>query len=140
MFSQPRVTCIYVCMWMEIYVQHITCLCVLGYIYLWRENIYVCGRRYMYMGENVCAAFHMLVYVVVYICMWGERGDGRNPKRGTNSLELVYLSDPGVLQNQGPTKIFLSSKMMNYQSQHIQKREIVDIQKFEYNSNLKKAP
>jgi len=35
-------------------------------------------------------------------------------------------------------KIFLSSKMMNYQPQHIQKREIVEVQKITYNHKSKK--
>ena len=27
-----------------------------------------------------------------------EWGDGHKPKRGTNSIELVYLEDPGVIE------------------------------------------
>jgi len=36
------------------------------------------------------------------------------------------------------SKIFFSSKMMNYQPQHIQKRDIVDIQKIKCNYKFKK--
>jgi len=39
-----------------------------------------------------------------------------------------------------PRKILLSSKMMNYQPLHIQKRERVDIQKIKHKYKLKKKP
>jgi len=37
------------------------------------------------------------------------------------------------------SKIFLSSKMMNYQPQHNQKREILDFQKIKYKYKSKKS-
>ena len=33
-----------------------------------------------------------------YIKNMFKGGDGRQPKRGANSIELVYLQDPGVLE------------------------------------------
>ena len=50
------------------------------------------------------------------------RGDGTKPKRG-------YQNPVGPW---GPRKTFLSSKMMNSQPQHIQKREIVELQIIKY--------
>ena len=51
-------------------------------------------------------------------------GDGSKPKRSTNSIStgtnIVHVGP------WGPRKIFLASKTMNFQPQHIQKREIVE--------------
>jgi len=53
-------------------------------------------------------------------------GDGSKPKRGTNSISTGTKIVP--VGPWGPRKIFISSKMMNSQPQHIQKRKIVDLQ------------
>jgi len=60
-----------------------------------------------------------------------NEGDGRKPKRGDNSR----ISVPAGLW--GPRKIFLSSKMMNYQLQHMQKQEILEVQKIKYDYKSK---
>jgi len=64
-------------------------------------------------------------------------GDGSKTTSGTNSISTGTKIVPvGPLV---PRKIFLSSKMMNSQPQHIQKREIVDMQiiKLKYKSKKK---
>ena len=66
---------------------------------------------------------------------WG--GDGSEPISGTNSISTGTKIVP--VGPWGPREIFLSSKMMNFQPQHIQKREIVDLQviKYKYKSETK---
>jgi len=59
-----------------------------------------------------------------------KQGDGSNPKRGTNSIFTGTKIVP--VGPWGPRKIFLLSKMMNFQPQHIQKREIVDFEIIKY--------
>jgi len=55
-----------------------------------------------------------------------QRGDGGKPKHGTNSISTGTKTVPKGPW--GPRKMLLSSKMMNFQPQHIQKQEIVDVQ------------
>jgi len=65
-------------------------------------------------------------------------GDGSKTTSGTNSISTGTKIVPvGPLV---PRKIFLSSKMMNSQPQHIQKREIVDMQIMKLKYKSKKKP
>ena len=58
------------------------------------------------------------------------------PNRGTNSISTGAKTVP--VGPWGPRKISHSSKMMNFQPQHIQKREIVDVQIISYKYKSKK--
>jgi len=75
-------------------------------------------------------------YVEIYIFCWKPppRGDSSNPISGTNTISTGTKIVP--VGPWDPRKIFLSSKMMNSQPQHIQKREIVDLKiiKYKYKS------
>ena len=62
------------------------------------------------------------------------RGQSK-PKRGTDSISTGTKTVP--VGPWGPRKIFLSSKMMNSQPQHIQKREIVEVLIIKYNYKSK---
>jgi len=63
-------------------------------------------------------------------------GYGSKPTHGINPISTsTKIVSVGPW---GPTKIFLSSKMMNFQFQHIQKREIVDFEIIKYKYKSKK--
>ena len=65
-------------------------------------------------------------------------GDGSKLISGTNSISTgtkIVPAEPWV-----PRRMLFSSKMMNSQPQHIQKREIVDLQIIKYKYKSKKKP
>ena len=62
--------------------------------------------------------------------------EGMVPIRGTNSISTGTKIVP--IGPWGPRKIFLSSKMMSSQPQLIQKRETVEVQTLNTNTNLEK--
>ena len=82
--------------------------------------------------ENRCVTVYcsvlqcIAVYCSVLQCVAVYWGDGSKPRRATNSISTGTKTVP--VGPWGPRKWFLSSKVMNSQLQHIQKREIVDVQ------------
>jgi len=90
----------------------------------------------------------------------GGAGEGQTlPKKIATKKHLVRVPishlHEGMVANQnlsnsistgttfvpwGPKKIFLLSKMMNFQPQNIQKREIIDFEIIKYKCKSKKKP
>jgi len=103
-------------------------------IYLAQEILIFMGRGESWL--KFCTIKNYSTYLALFSTKNRLRqGDGR--KRGTNSISLVTKIVP--VGPWGSRKISLSSKMMNSQHQHIQKRELVDLQliKYKYKSKEK---
>jgi len=77
-------------------------------------------------------------------CAFGEPWNNRSIRSGegmvTNQNVVLFYRIRVPVGPWCPRKICLSSKMMNYQPQHIRKREIVDIQKIKYKYKSKNNP
>jgi len=105
---------------------------------IWRQ---MCMKYYEYGRGGKCAYMFRYTYAGIReMKMQMEKEDRHmsNGPRGWLQTKTPYqfcrISVP--VGPWGPQKIFLSSKMMSYQPQHIQKREVVDIQKLNINTNL----
>jgi len=108
-------------------------------------HIWMSHVTYEWVMSHLNESYHTYEWVVSHIWMshvtsiahrnpthsWAHRGDGSKLKRVTNSISTGIKIVP--VETWGPRKIFLSSKMMNFQHQHIQKRELVDYQQIQYN-------
>ena len=103
--------CIAIILKKNLYIQHeyicIYSIYVLAHIYMNKYirikiyanvhiYIYIHIPRYLY--ACICSYVYLYIHIPLSRTTCPAGGDGRKPKRGTNSIELVYMYDTGVLE------------------------------------------